>query len=180
MPGLAGDKNVVLIGMPAVGKSTIGVLLAKAMSRHFIDTDVLVQGREGRHIQDMIDTDGVAAFRRIEERDVLALECRGHVIATGGSVVYSPAAMGRLKKSGVAVLLDLSLPLIEKRLTDLDSRGVVREPGQTIASLFEERKPLYERYADITIDCEGLTHEQTVARIMDALNAVSSPDDSVV
>lgn len=180
MPGLAGDKNVVLIGMPAVGKSTIGVLLAKAMSRHFIDTDVLIQGREGRRIQDMIDTDGVAAFRRIEERDVLALECRGHVIATGGSVVYSPAAMGRLKKSGVAVLLDLSLPLIEKRLTDLDSRGVVREPGQTIASLFEERKPLYERYADITIDCEGLTHEQTVARIMDALNAVSSPDDSVV
>jgi len=170
MPGLPPGQNVVLIGMPGVGKSTVGVLLAKAMSRSFVDTDVEIQAREGRRLQEIIDADGLAAFRAVEERDICALDCRGHVIATGGSVVYSAKAMAHLKRNGIVVLLELALPLLERRLTNLGSRGVVMAQGQTLASLFAERRALYERYAEVRIDCAGLTHEQTVARVLAALD----------
>jgi len=169
MPHLARDDNLVLIGMPGVGKSTVGVLLAKALSRGFVDTDVLIQAREGRRLQHIIDTEGLDAFRAIEERHVLALACRAHVVATGGSVVYSDAAMGHLKAGGVAVYLELPLPLLEARVSDWVRRGVVMASTQTLAGLFEERKPLYERYADATVHCTGLNHEETVARIMEAV-----------
>lgn len=169
-PGVIGDRNVVLIGMPGVGKSTVGVLLAKALSREFLDTDVMIQAREGRRLQEMIDTEGLAAFLAIEARHILALECRAHVIATGGSVVYSEAAMRRLKGSGVVVHMTLPLDLLLARLTNLDSRGVVIARGQTISGLYEERRPLYERYADVTVDGAGLTHERNVARIMQAVD----------
>lgn len=162
------DDNVVLIGMPGVGKSTIGVLLAKAMSSSFIDTDVFIQAQEGRRLQDIIDRDGLDAFRRLEEQHILSLQCRGHVIATGGSVVYSERAMQHLKASGLVLYLSLPLPLLTNRVTNLDSRGVVMAPGQSLASLYEERQPLYERYADLMIDCENLNHEQVVARAMAA------------
>ena len=164
------DRNIVLTGMPGVGKSTVGVLLAKAMSRSFIDTDVYIQSREGRRLQDIIDTEGLDYFRDIEAHHVLSLDCRGHVIATGGSVVYSTAAMRHLRTGGIVVHLALPLEPLLKRLTNLDSRGVVIVPGQSVASLFAERQPLYERYADITVDCLGLNHEQTVAHIMAALD----------
>jgi shikimate kinase len=160
------DRNVVLIGMPGVGKSTVGVLLAKALSCSFIDTDVYIQAREGRRLQDIIDAEGLACFRDIEARHVLSLECRGYVIATGGSIVYSEPAMRHLKASGIVVHISLPLAPLLQRLTNLDSRGVVMAPGQTVASLFAERSPLYVRYADVTVGCLGLTHEQTVARIM--------------
>ena len=166
---LKDHRNLVLIGMPGAGKSTVGVLLAKAMSRSFIDTDVYIQAQEGRRLQDIIDTEGVDFFQDIEARYVLSLACRGHVIATGGSVVYSAAAMRHLKKSGLIVYMSLPMRPLVKRLTNLDSRGVVMAPGQTIPNLFEERQPLYRRYADVTVKCVGLTHEQTVARIMAAV-----------
>jgi len=162
------EWNIVLIGMPGVGKSTVGVLLAKTTSRPFIDTDVQIQAEEGKRLQEILDAAGTAEFRRIEEQYMLSLDCRGHVIATGGSVVYSTPAMDHLKRSGVVIHLDLPLVLIEQRLTNLDSRGVVMERNQTLADLFEERLPLYERWADVTVDCQGLTHEQVVDTIVAA------------
>ncbi|MFW6163663.1 MAG: shikimate kinase [Planctomycetota bacterium] len=163
--------NIVLIGMPAVGKSTVGVLLAKATSRAFIDTDVVLQARAGRRLQAIIEAEGLGGFRAMEERAVLALDCRSHVIATGGSVVYSPRAMRHLKASGFVVHLHLPLPVLERRLTDLGSRGVVMAPGESLRELFAERQPLYERWADTTIDCADLGHEAVVAAILERLDA---------
>ena len=155
--------------MPGVGKSAVGALLAKAASRDFLDTDVYIQAQQARRLQDIIDLDGIEVFCAIEERAVLSLACRSCVIATGGSVVYSEAAVRHLKSAGVLVHLDLDLALLEKRLTDLNSRGVVMPRGQTLAALFAERQPLYRRCADLTIDCAGRTHEQVVAEITEAL-----------
>lgn len=163
------DRNIVLIGMPGVGKSTVGVLLAKVSSREFVDTDVLIQARERRRLQAIIDADGLAAFQRIEEERILALRCRHHVIATGGSVVYSAAAMRHLRRTGVVVHLDLPLRQLKERLTNLPTRGVVMAAGQSLESLYNERQPLYLRYADRTVACAGLTHEGVVERIVEAL-----------
>ena len=171
----APGANIVLIGMPGAGKSTVGVLLAKALSRDFLDTDVYIQAKQGRTLQEIIDQEGLAAFCRIEERHVRSLKCRTSVIATGGSVVYSPAAMARLQASGIIIHLDLDLPALEKRLTDLSSRGVVMGPGQTLPQLFAEREPLYRKYADLTIDCAGFTHEEIVGMIVRRLNRVAPP-----
>ena len=169
MTGLSDDQNLVLIGMPGVGKSTVGVLLAKALSRRFTDTDVLIQAAEGRRLQDIIDSEGLEAFCRTEERYILGLECRGHVIATGGSVVYSAAAMEHLRAGGAVVYLALPLAQLKKRLRNLDSRGVVMAPGETIEELYEERRPLYEKYAHHVVQCAGLRHEDVVAAIASAL-----------
>lgn len=165
--------NLVLIGMPGAGKSTVGVLLAKALSRNFLDTDVLIQAREGRTLQQIIDGDGLDAFCRTEERHVRSLKCRSSVIATGGSVVYSPAAMDRLRASGILIHLDLNLSALDKRLTNLAVRGVVMGPGQTLRQLFAEREPLYRKYADLTIDCAGFSHEEIVEKIVRRLTRFS-------
>ena len=169
MASLTDDTNIVLIGMPGAGKSTVGVLLAKALSRSFIDTDVHIQAREGARLQHIIDTRGLDVFRGVEEKHILSLNCRGHVIATGGSVVYSARAMAHLRAHGVTVHMALPLAELERRVTNLDSRGVVIGPGQSFADLYEERQPLYVRYADVSVDCAGITHEQTVARIVASL-----------
>ena len=159
------ETNLVLIGMPGVGKSTVGVLLAKATSRDFLDTDVYVQAREGRSLQEIIDRDGTDSFCRLEERHILSLTCRSSVIATGGSVVYHPAAMRHLASSGVIIHLTLDFAALERRLTNLDSRGVVMAPGQSLLQLFAEREPLYQRYAQYTIGCGNRSHEEIVAEI---------------
>ncbi len=166
-------SNVVLIGMPGVGKSTVGVLLAKALSRDFLDTDVHIQAQEGRTLQEIIDQDGLESFRRVEERHVRSLKCRSAVIATGGSVVYYPAAMAHLRASGWVIHLDLDLPALRKRLVNLPTRGVVMAPGQTLGHLFTERQPLYRKYADLTIDCARSSHEDIVRRIVRGLNRLS-------
>ena len=157
--------------MPGAGKSTIGVLLAKALSRDFVDTDLLIQAAEGRGLQEMIDSDGLDDFLAIEERHILALNAHGAVIATGGSVVYSEEAMRHLKLNGTVVYLQLPLSDLEARITDMDSRGVVIAPWQSLTDLYHERLPLYEHFADITIGCAGLSHGQMVAQLMSALNA---------
>jgi shikimate kinase len=163
------DRNIVLIGMPGVGKSTVGILLAKVMARPFLDTDVYIQVQEGRRLQDIIDTDGIAKFCEVEERHVMSLDCRGHVIATGGSVVYSDRAMQHLRSSGAIVHLDASLALLERRLTSLGTRGVVMMPGQTLADLYRQRQPLYRRHAGATVQCDGLTHDEVVEKIIAVL-----------
>lgn len=163
----AKDGNIVLIGMPGVGKSTVGVLLAKALGRHFLDTDVLIQASVGRSLQEIIDSDGLAAFRKVEEDYVLGTDLTNAVIATGGSVVYSEEAMSHLSSRGVIVHLDLPVDRIEQRISNLPTRGVVMEKGQTIRSLYAQRQPLYRRYAQLTIDCTDKTHEQIVAEIVE-------------
>src|SRR5262249_19003541 len=124
--------------MPGVGKSTLGVLLAKALSLDFVDTDVLIQRHEGRPLQAILNREGPAGFRLIEERNVRALHCHAAVIATGGSVVYSAAAMAHLQATGIVVHLHLPLPLLLTRLNNLGSRGIVRVPGQSMEDLFRE------------------------------------------
>ena len=161
--------NIVLVGMPGVGKSTVGVLLAKALSRDFVDTDVLIQAVARRRLQDIIDDDGLDAFLKLEERHVLRLDVGGSVIATGGSVVYSEKAMAHLRATGTMVYLSLPLPDLEARITNMDSRGVVIERWQSLADLYHERLPLYEHYADIPVDCAGLSHEQVVGAALTAL-----------
>ena len=159
------NRNVVLIGMPGVGKSTVGVLLAKATSRDFLDTDVHIQVRQGRRLQEILDADGRAAFMRMEERYLLGLDLRDHVIATGGSVVYSEAAMRHLAARGVIVYLRLALPLLERRISNLGVRGVVMARGQTLADLYAERSPLYQRWGQVILDCDGLTADQVVREL---------------
>lgn len=164
-------KHIVLIGMPGVGKSTIGVVLAKATGRAFIDTDLLIQNREKRLLSEIISEEGVEGFLKIEddvcthvESDVAA------VIATGGSVIYGGNAMKHLKEVGTVVYLRLSLENLTERLGDLAMRGVVLRPGQTLGTLYDERTPLYERYADIIVDEDGSDLEGTLRKVRQALN----------
>jgi shikimate kinase len=164
------DKtNIVLVGMPGSGKSTVGVILAKLLSRNFIDTDILIQTSEQRVLQDIVDTQGYMALRRIEERILLSLDCKAHVIATGGSAVYSESGMERLHAKGFIVYLQVDLPTLESRVRDFTTRGLAKRPDQTFVDLFQERTSLYSRYADLTIGCIGLTHEEVCARIIDQL-----------
>ena len=152
--------NIVLIGMPGAGKSTVGVILAKYTSRDFIDTDVLIQISERRPLQEILDDQGHMALRRIEEQILLSLHLSNHVIATGGSAAYSGKAMRHLKQTGVVVFLHVPFEEIRERVRDFATRGIARAPEQSFADLFEERYVLYKKYADVTIDCERLNQEQ--------------------
>jgi shikimate kinase len=168
-------RNIILIGMPGVGKSTVGVLLAKRLGFAFIDTDIYIQVREGRSLQEIIRAHGVEEFCRIEENHILALTLGSHVIAPGGSVVYRPKAMAHLKANGFAVHLDIAVERLKRRLDDVDARGVVIAPGQTIEGLFAERRPLYLRYADATVVTDGLTPDQVVGKVLVALIRLNPP-----
>lgn len=163
-------NNIVLIGMPGAGKSTVGVLLAKRLGLGFIDTDILIQQREGRSLQALIAAHGAEAFCRIEEGHILSLALASHVIAPGGSVVYSSKAMAHLKAGGVAIHLDITVQRLKQRLDDVDGRGVVITPGQTIDGLYAERRPLYLAYADATVSTDGMTPEEAVRTVIAALS----------
>jgi shikimate kinase len=162
-------SNIVLIGMPGSGKSTVGVILAKLTHRDFVDTDLLIQKEQGRSLQDIVDRDGYLKLRELEEKTILQLECRRHVIATGGSAVYSQSAMTHLKTDGVAVFLNLDLRSLLARVKDFEIRGLAKRPDQNVADLFSERHALYEKHADVIIDCGGMSHEMVCARIIQEL-----------
>jgi shikimate kinase len=162
-------ENVILIGMPAVGKSTIGVLLAKELSREFLDTDVLIQAQENRRLYQLIADLGRDAFCALEERYLLAIACSSHIIATGGSAVYSSKAMEHLAATGPVVYLHLPFQELKKRIGDTGARGVVISPGQSFEDLFVERRALYEHYANATVPCSGLDHEGVLAAVLAAL-----------
>ena len=163
--------NVALIGMPGAGKSTLGARLAKRTGRSLIDLDLLIRDSEGTPLSEIIEQRGTEAFRCIEEHYVTSLQCSNCVIATGGSVVYSEPAMEHLGKIAVRLYLDVPVAVLAHRLGDLDTRAVLRAPQQTLESLYEERRPLYERWADLRVDCGDLGHDGVIDAIVAALEA---------
>ena len=160
-------SNIILTGMPGAGKSTIGVILAKAVKKPFIDTDLLVQQQENRYLQDIINNDGLEAFIKIEEGIIFGINVENHIIATGGSVIYSKASMEHLKRDGIIVYLNLKLFQIQRRIKNINTRGIALKNGQSLKSLYEERIPLYKSYADIVIDCSHKHIENIVDEIKD-------------
>jgi len=162
-------SNIVLIGMPGSGKSTVGVILAKLSARDFVDTDLMIQAEQGRALQDIVDQAGYLVLRQIEEKVLLGLDVRNHVIATGGSAVYSEKAMGHLRKDGTIVFLDADLATIRRRVPDFGSRGLAKPSDQSMEQLFEERRVLYRKYGEIIIPCSDLTHEEVAAAMMSRL-----------
>lgn len=162
-------QNLILIGMPAVGKSTLGVLLAKKIGFAFIDTDLLIQTGEGKSLRRIIHEQGTDVFCDIESEYVEQLSTRCTVIATGGSVVYRAKAMDHLTAMGTIVFLEIQLAPLTRRLKQLDNRGVVRAPGQTIEEIYAERQPLYHKYAQVTVDCSDRTPEEIVTGLLAAI-----------
>ena len=163
-------NSVTLIGMPGCGKSTLGVLLAKARGLRFIDTDLLIQQQTGKLLWELIEAQGLEAFKQMEAEVILALEGANACIATGGSAVYSDAAMRHLKGISQVVFIDLPCAEIERRVADVRSRGVVIDRGKTLPELFAERRPLYLRYADIIADANGLGTEELLEKIVNLTN----------
>ena len=167
--------NLILTGMPSAGKSTLGVLAAKALGMDFIDTDILLQSRLGERLQPYIDRHGIEAFLKREEEAVLAFAEEGTVVATGGSVVYSEAAMAHLQASGLVVYIEVPLAELERRLGDAAARGIAMRPDQTLADLYAERCPLYERHAGVTLRWkEGDAMADMVARLREGIGWESS------
>ncbi|MDZ4299167.1 MAG: shikimate kinase [Moraxellaceae bacterium] len=167
-------QNIILIGMPGSGKSTVGVLLAKQVALDFVDTDVLIQTSQQRTLQAIVDADGQAELRKIEEGVLLGLTRQSCVIATGGSAVYSDKAMRHLKSAGVVVFLDVDLATLEARVQDFTNRGLAKDPDQSFAQLFDERLPLYKKHADITVQGAGLNPDDLCAEIVAKLRTVYS------
>jgi shikimate kinase len=176
-------KNVVLIGMPGAGKSTIGVLLAKSLSKDFIDTDLVIQQRYGMLLQEIVDTLGYLQLRRYEEDTILSLpatnsdittgtvRATGAVIATGGSAVYSERAMRHLQKNGLVVFLQVAESTLLQRIDNFESRGLAKAGSQSFDELFSERKLLYEKYGELVIGCDGKRQEEILREIIGALGA---------
>ncbi len=158
-------KNIVLIGMPGAGKSTVGVILAKVLGYRFIDSDLLIQEQEKCLLKDIIERDGLEGLLRVEEQVNSEINVEESVIATGGSVIYGPKAMEHLRKIGTVVYIQLSYETINNRLDNIRQRGVVFQEGQTLKDLYEERCPLYEKYAHITVNAEKLGMEDVMEKI---------------
>ena len=163
-------ENIILIGMPGSGKSTCGVLAAKALLKNFFDTDLLFQGLEEKKLQDIIDDDGIEYFLSAEERAILSLDINATVVATGGSVVYSDKSMEHLKKSGKVIYLHLSYDTMVDRIKNITTRGVVVKEGDSLEDMYNERLPMYQKWADVVINCDNNTVEQTVEKIVKASN----------
>ena len=154
-------ENIVLIGMPGSGKSTVGVILAKVLGYTFVDSDLLIQKEEKQLLKDIIAREGQDGFLKIENRVNKSIDTEKSVIATGGSVVYCQEAMEHLKKIGTVIYLKLDYQILNRRLSNLIGRGVVLKKGQTLKDLYEERVPLYEKYADYIIDEKKTNAEGT-------------------
>ncbi|MGB5984669.1 MAG: shikimate kinase [Desulfobacterales bacterium] len=172
MPQLS---HISLIGMPGAGKSTVGVLLAKRLRMAFVDSDIELQAREGLSLADIIAQRGLMQFRALEEDFVVSHPFPRAVIATGGSVVYGSRAMARLKALGPVIYLSARMATLKRRLGDLDARGVVREANQTLADLLDQRSPLYRRWADVTLETDGLSAEAVTLAVGAVLLSPAGP-----
>jgi shikimate kinase len=168
-------SNIILIGMPGSGKSTVGVILAKATVKNFLDTDLLIQQVEKRTLQDIVDADGHMALRAVEERVLLGIDCRNHVIATGGSAAYSEPAMNHLKRLGITVFLHADLDALRARIHNYETRGLAKRPEQSFQDLFAERLALYQRYADITVAGSELSQDQVCDQIVARIARLKNP-----
>ncbi len=162
-------KNIVLIGMPGAGKSTIGVILAKSLLFDFCDTDLSIQKETGESLCDTISKIGIEDFIRLEEKVICAQEFSDSVVATGGSAVYGKEAMAKLKENGIVVYLKVSPEELRSRIKNIHTRGIAMKEGTTIKELYLERAPLYEKYADITIECDGRSAEECVDLIVNKI-----------
>ena len=162
-------NNIVLIGMPGVGKSTIGVILAKILGYSFVDTDLVIQQKSGMLLKDIIENYGTEGFIRTENSVCSGIEANNSIIATGGSVVYGSEAMKHLKSISTVVYHEQDFTVIEKRLKDIKNRGVVLKDGQTLHDLYEERAPLYNRYADIVCSLSDTGIEKNAESVIKAL-----------
>jgi shikimate kinase len=167
-------SNLTLIGMPGAGKSTVGILLAKSLSLNFIDTDILIQINQGKTLQQILDESGHLHLRAIEEQEILTLNLSRHIIATGGSAVYSAKAMTHLQEISTVIFLQVSHFEIERRIHNFDSRGIAKAVHQTFQELYDERQVLYARYAELTIACDGCNQDEVVQRIIGKLSWSSS------
>lgn len=162
-------SNIILIGMPGCGKSTIGVVLAKVLGYRYLDSDLLIQEQEGRRLSQIIEEEGIQGFDQIENRVNASIQAEGTVIATGGSAVYGEEAMKHLGTIGTIVYIKLPYEEIQKRLGDLNERGITIKEGQTLMDLYHERVPLYEKYAHLTVETDGLELRDSVKRIKEKL-----------
>lgn len=160
-------NNIILIGMPGCGKSTLGVILAKTLGYDFLDSDLIIQRNEGRKLYEIINTVGLEAFIDCERRAICSIDVDNTVIATGGSAVLSEEAMKHLKEIGRVVYIKLSPEVIEKRINNISTRGIVMKKGQGIADIYAERAPLYEKYADITIEPNSDNVERTIELLIE-------------
>ncbi len=158
-------NNIILIGMPGAGKSTIGVILAKRLGFDFMDTDLAIQAREKARLQQIIDTKGLAYFRHVEEQVLLNLELEHNVIATGGSVVYYRQGLTTFSRTGHLVYLQVPLEILRRRIADMGRRGLVMADGQTFDQLYHERIPLYEEFSELTVHCAALNAEQVAVEL---------------
>ena len=166
-------KNIVLIGMPGSGKSTVGVVLAKMLGLHFLDSDLVIQETEGKLLSEIIEEKGPDGFLAVEDRVNAGLQCEKTVIATGGSAVFGANAMAHLKEIGTVVYLKLSYEELTTRLGNLKGRGVVLRDGQTLKDLYDERIPLYEKYADVIVDAEGYDIEGLMDEVVHELQKIT-------
>lgn len=169
-------KNIIFIGMPAVGKSTIGVVAAKRLGMQFLDTDLLIQEQEGKLLRKIIAEAGEEGFLKIENEVNRRVDVHNTVISPGGSVVYCREAMQHFKKTGIVVYLKASYETIEKRIQNPKKRGVVLRPGQSLRELYEERTALFESYADLTISEDGRSLEQTIEIVLENLECALGPE----
>lgn len=164
-------ENIILTGMPGCGKSTIGVILAKTLGMDFIDTDLIIQLQQSEKLQTLVDKYGTERFRDFEEKALLSVTPRSDaVIATGGSAVFCAKGMEYLKGNGICVYLEVSCEELERRLTNIKTRGIAAKKGMTIGDIFRERSTYYEKYADLRIECSGLSVEEAVAEIIAELS----------
>ncbi len=163
-------KNIILIGMPGCGKSTVGVILAKTLGMHFVDTDLIIQRQRHERLQQLIERYGIKRFEEMEEEALLSVtETEDTVIATGGSAVFCERGMKYLKETGICVYLEVPCDELKRRLSNIKTRGIAAEKGMTIDDIFAERSPLYEKYADLSVDCTGLHIEDITGIIADKI-----------
>lgn len=164
-------KNIVLIGMPGCGKSTIGVILAKTLGMSFVDTDLIIQQRENRLLQNIIDKDGLESFLDIERDAILSVDCKNSVISTGGSAVFRKEAMTHLKNDGIIIFIDVAPETLKKRLSNIKTRGIAAGKDESVDDIFNQRLPLYKEYADFVLTVENESVETSVERLVEILKS---------